>query len=93
MTVQTIPDTSRSDITGVTATTGRRPTVNPHAAIGAVVLWLRDEGISLAGADHGAEACRRRVGLMRELLHDFGVDPATAVERAARHADAMAGAR
>jgi len=79
-----LPDVSRSATAGVTPTT--RPTVNPHAALGAVALWLREEGVIPNGTAYTDDSRRRRVGLMRELLLEFGLNSATVAERAAAHA-------
>lgn len=84
MTNSNVPDIGRSVTSTVTYPT--RPSVNPYAAIGALALWLREEGVLPNGSVYTDESRRRRVGLMRELLIEFGIDPATAVERAAAHA-------
>lgn len=67
----------------------QRP-VNPWAALGALALWLRSEGILPNDTEWTAESSRRRVALMRELLAEHGIESVTAVERAARHAAAEA---
>jgi hypothetical protein len=81
MTFQTLLDTT--DARDVTFS---RPTTNPHALVGVIVLWLRDEGLIPNATPYSDEAARRRVELAREMLAAFGVDAVTAVERAGRHA-------
>lgn len=84
MTIQTLPETPSAH----TVTSAR--TVNPWAALGALTLWLRDEGAVPNGTPYTPESSRRRAALMRELLAEFGIESVTAVERAARHAAAKA---
>jgi hypothetical protein len=84
LTVSTIPDTKEArDVTL------SRPTSNPHAVVGVIALWLREEGLIPNSTPYTDDAARRRVELARELLATFGVEAATAVERAARHAAAV----
>lgn len=84
MTIQTLPEAPPAR-----SVTSARP-VNPWAALGALALWLRSEGILPNGTEWTAESSRRRVALMRELLAEHGIESVTAVERAARHAAAKA---